>query len=489
MTDEAFRSRWAAASAPLLAAAVLVATGGCGAREAPAPSDGPSPAASPADLAVEALDAPAAPGSMAPEMTVVRDGSGAAEVALTWLEPRPSSSREAAWRLRFARWSRGGTDGASAWTEPVTVAPSPEEPAGQTRFFANWADRPGSVQAPDGDLYAHWLARNGEAVYAYEVRLARSRDGGRSWTPLGRLHADDSPTEHGFVSYAVDPVREAGKPGAGLRAFWLDGGPTADGEPMTLRTVPLGASTEGASGVDRAAEELLDESVCDCCSTTAVVTDSGPLVLYRDRTDNEVRDHKIVRKRADGWSAPEPLHRDGWQIAACPVNGPAAARAGEAVWAAWFTAEGGTPRVLAAVSADGGRTFGEPVQVAAGSTLGRIDLKVVPAGSSGHPGNGSALISWLERRKGDATGGEGGGAAIRVRRLHADGRLGPAVTVARSSGSRAAGVPRLAVLPAPADAVDTEVLVAWVDPGGGERDGGLRLAALPVSSVPSAPAR
>ena len=39
----------------------------------------------------------------------------------------------------------------------------------------------------------------------------------------------------------------------------------------------------------------LDGRVCDCCQTTAAITNDGPVVVYRDRSDDEVRDMSIVR--------------------------------------------------------------------------------------------------------------------------------------------------------------------------------------------------
>ncbi|MGD2114486.1 MAG: hypothetical protein PVG07_05530, partial [Acidobacteriota bacterium] len=289
---------------------------------------------------------------------------------------------------------------------------------------------------------------------------------------------DDSAAEHGFVSYAVD--RDA------VHAFWLDGRATVRGEPMTLRTVRLG----GGPGIDRTSETLLDDSVCDCCSTAAVMTGTGPLVVYRDRTAGEIRDHLLVRgeRPADGgiaWGAPRPLHEDGWRIPACPVNGPAAGRLGDTVWVAWFTAADDRPRVLAAVSPDGGRTFGAPVTLDApgdlgeDGPLGRLDLAVVPADPNGAedpaaPVGGDAVISWLGR--------DADGAVVRLRRLGADGRPGPTVDAARAEGSRASGVPRLLVLanghPEP------RLLLAWIDPGGDERPRRIRLAGLPASTVP-----
>ena len=66
--------------------------------------------------------------------------------------------------------------------------------------------------APRGPLAAE--ERTG--TYAYDVRLAYSKDEGRSWSPSFTPHTDGTRTEHGFASLFE-------MPGAGLRLVWLDG--------------------------------------------------------------------------------------------------------------------------------------------------------------------------------------------------------------------------------------------------------------------------
>jgi hypothetical protein len=438
--------------AALALAALAGFPGGCSPGEEP---EGVVAAAGAAAPAIELLETPAPSGALAPELSLI----GGAP-ALSWLER--SGDGPGAWRLRLARWRTGA--GPEGFGAPVTVTPA----AGETELFANWADRPGVVEGgppagrgseePEGPLYAWWLAKTGTGTYAYGVELARSGDGGTTWQPLGPLHDDRSATEHGFVSLVPE--------GDGVRALWLDGRATARGEPMTLRTVRIG------EGVERATEEVVDGSVCDCCETAAVATAGGPLVAYRDRAAGEVRDVWAVRRSAEGWSEPRPVHRDGWEIPACPVNGPALARHAsgetETVWVAWFTAALGAPRVLAAVSDDGGRSFGEPVAVDDEGALGRVDLAVDAE-------RGEAVVSWL-----DADGE--GQAAVRLRRLGRDGRLGPVLDLARAESSRASGVPRLLAYPS---AGGERLLVAWVEPEAGAREGAIRLATLPIAAVPA----
>ncbi|MCI0342711.1 MAG: hypothetical protein L0216_16485 [Planctomycetales bacterium] len=123
------------------------------------------------------------------------------------------------------------------------------------------------------------------------------------------------------------------------------------------------------------------------------------------------------------------------------MNGPRAASRGEEVAVAWFTAAGG-PRVLAARSRDGGKSFGEPAVVSAGDPIGRADAAYLS--------DGSLLVSWLER--------VGDKAELRVRRLAPDGAISEPATAATVPDSRASGFPRLAALPGGG------ALLAWTDP-------------------------
>ncbi len=61
------------------------------------------------------------------------------------------------------------------------------------------------------------------------------------------------------------------------------------------------------------------------------MTARGPVVAYRDRSVDEVRDIAVVRRVNGTWTTPAVVHDDHWQIAACPVNGPALASRGDTV--------------------------------------------------------------------------------------------------------------------------------------------------------------
>jgi hypothetical protein len=183
-------------------------------------------------------------------------------------------------------------------------------------------------------------------------------------------------------------------------------------------------------------EVLLDGRVCECCTTSATPTPDGMAVVYRDRSEEEVRDISIVRMKNGRWSEPQPLSKDGWEINGCPVNGPAISSAGQNVVVAWFTAAHNQPRVYVALSADGGVTFGPQILVGDGNPLGRVDIIALPSGN--------AFVSWVERTQ--------GGAEVRARVVRPDGSKAPAVVVAETSS----GVPRMKMS-------GDEVVIAWTD--------------------------
>src|SRR5690606_16713029 len=91
----------------------------------------------------------------------------------------------------------------------------------------------------------------------------------------------------------------------------------ADAGAMTLRA----AAIDGA--LRRSADIEIDASVCDCRQTSAAVTARGPLLVYRGRSEGEVRDILATRLDGEAWTPPKPVHADGWVMPACPVNGPA----------------------------------------------------------------------------------------------------------------------------------------------------------------------
>jgi hypothetical protein len=79
---------------------------------------------------------------------------------------------------------------------------------------------------------------------------------------------------------------------------WLDGRKYARALPgeAAPREETMLAATSLAAGGALGAEQEVDARICDCCQTGAAVTSRGPVVVYRDRTADEIRDLYVVRR-------------------------------------------------------------------------------------------------------------------------------------------------------------------------------------------------
>ena len=358
--------------------------------------------AAPAPFRLEAVTSPAGADSLAPQLT-----SGGGRLVLSWIEAHEEHAT-----LKFAVRT------ASGWSEAETVVSS-------ASVIANAADVPMVRALADSTLVASWLEENGGDDESYDLRVARSVNAGRTWSAPVTPHHDGTKTQHGFAS--IFPAA-----GGGFGLVWLDGRATVTGGgSMTLRAVSF-----DVNGAERG-EAMIDARVCDCCPLSTAITSEGPIVAYRDRSADEIRDIAVARFAAGKWAPPTTVHRDGWKITGCPVNGPSVGADRANVAVAWFTGAGGVGRAFAAFSSDAGRTFGAPIRVDEGDAVGRVQIHVLA--------DGSAAVSWIELFESRSQ--------LRLRRLDRSGFRSTSIVVAEGMGS---AHPRLAP--------DGEgLLVAWVE--------------------------
>lgn len=360
------------------------------------------------------VSTPAATDSAQPQLSTSDRG-----IILSWVERNGDRAT-----LKYSEWTAAG------WSASRVVASG-------TDWFVNWADVPSVVRLANGTLVSHWLQKSGPETYAYDVRLSYSTDEGRTWSPSFMPHSDTSKTEHGFASLFQVP-------GAGLGVVWLDGRAMAAASGRGEHASGGGAMSVRFAMFDgdwkQLAETPVDLRVCDCCPTAAAATDNGPIIAFRNRTDDEIRDIYIARFEQGRWSEPRAVYDDAWKIPACPVNGPMLSARNREVAIAWFTVKEEQGRAFVAFSDDAGRTFASPIRIDDGATLGRVDVELLP--------DGSAIASWIEAVDKQAQ--------FRVRRVEHSGLTSPAVIVSNLAGSRASGYPRIAT-----DGGD--LVFAWTD--------------------------
>lgn len=353
------------------------------------------------------------------------------EVLISWVS-KPSDSLAV---LSYARLKDG------KWSSPELIT------QGQN-WFVNWADFPAIVENK-GNLMSHILQKSSPATFSYDVKLNVLPKGTTNWSNGLPLHTDSTETEHGFVSSM--PYSDSS-----FFVSWLDGRNTGGGGhdhsghgsgAMSIRAAEVGLDGKVLW------DELLDAKTCDCCQTSSALTDLGPVVVYRNRSDKEIRDIAITSLINGKWTEPRIIHADGWEIAGCPVNGPRVAAKGNTVLVGWFTAAGAAPKVKFAFSGDSGANFSKPIEVDSIGIIGRVDVALLD--------ENSGVVSWMETLT--------EGTFLLAARVDQNG-MGAVQRIAAMDPSRKSGFPQM-------ELHGETVYFAWTEVG--EKSTRIRTAFLP----------
>jgi hypothetical protein len=392
---------------------MAVLSGACSST-APAPEQTSAPAAAAVsawNVQVEPLALPASGRTDSPQLTPSTGGA-----VLSWLEHTGDFAT-----LKYASRTESG------WSPAQIVVTAKD-------MFLSWADVPSVLRLSSGAMVASYYPATDPSIEAYNLRLAYSKDG-KSWGPTISPHSDKTTTQHGFASMFE-------MPDGSLGLVWLDG-----------RDQELNTSQRegGAMGLyfasfdkswKQTAETAVNTRVCECCQTSAAVTDDGVLTAFRDRSPREIRDINVSRLTNGSWTQARPVHVDNWMIDACPVNGPALSARGRRVATAWFTLVDENPRAFVAFSDDSGDTWSEPVRLDDESTLGHVDVELLD--------DGSAVATWVEFADQKST--------LKVRRVERSGARSRAIEV---TSARVTGYPRVV-------RNGRELLFAWTESAGEE---------------------
>ncbi len=236
--------------------------------------------------------------------------------------------------------------------------------------------------APDGPVYVSWSSEKPKpegTLFASDLRLSRSLDGGRSFDAPLRVN-EDRPISHSFdgLTLAADGT---------VLVTWIDG---REGRPdpatWVARVVDRGTRVEGIRKVG--------DDTCVCCRVDAATGPGNMVALtWRRAFPGDVRDMVLAMSRDGGrtFGGPTLVSADHWKINACPHRGGAVGLDAKGrVYMSWYT-EGTDirPDLRFAVSPDG-RRFGLPkrLHTSATSIPDNARMAVDPAGR--------AVIVWEE---------------------------------------------------------------------------------------------
>tara|TARA_B100000575_G_scaffold223629_1_gene184104 strand:+ start:23010 stop:24209 length:1200 start_codon:yes stop_codon:yes gene_type:complete len=334
-------------------------------------------------------------------------------LSLTWI----STNEEMNSSLNLRHFKNG------KWTNPQTLAIGSD-------WFVNWADFP-THAISDDKVLTSYLKKSASGKYTYDVFLNLRKLSGEKIKEDFILNTDGLKAEHGFVSIAA-------KDNEGFFISWLDGRYTLEkdingnNKPMTIRFAEI------TNNGDIINETELDSSVCDCCQTSITYSDKGPIVVYRDRSKEEVRDIYITRNINNKWETPIPVHKDGWVIYGCPVNGPKVVSNSNNIAVSWFTVSDGKPMVNLSFSEFYGSSFGKPIKINDHDAIGRVDTAFI--------NDREVLISYME--------GDDNGTYLRLKKVSIDGKVSEPITISNINSGRSTGVPQLEI-------INDEVFVIW----------------------------
>ena len=339
--------------------------------------------------------------------------SGEGSLSLSWISSNEGNKST----LNFSQLKEG------KWTNTQTMATG-------SNWFVNWADFPAHA-INENLILSSYLKKSDSGTYTYDVILSLQKLSGEKVKEDFLLHTDGVKAEHGFVSIIPNHNQ-------GFFITWLDGRNTVDNDldghhkPMTIRFAEI---TNKGDVID---ESELDSATCDCCQTSIAVTNKGPVVVYRDRSDKEVRDIYIARKINGIWGVPTPIHNDGWEINGCPVNGPKVASNSNNLAISWFTVSNEKPTVNLSFSKSNGASFGTPIKINDDDAIGRVDVAFL------NPQE--VLVSYIE--------GDDVGTYLRIKKVSIDGKVSAPITISKIDGGRNSGVPQLEIL-------DNEAFIVW----------------------------
>jgi hypothetical protein len=360
--------------------------------------------APPAPVTVQDIPFPGGEGTSLPSLS--SDGN---QLLLSWVATPTDSGAQ----FQFARLGEDGT-----WS-------SPEQIAEGSNWFVNWADYPALVQNK-GSLLAYHLQKSSLGKYSYDVLLHALPKGQTTWLGGLPLHRDSTQTEHGFVSAAAYTDST-------FLMSWLDGRNTGGGGheghdghsgAMSIRAAEV--SLQGQVIWDT----QLDDKTCDCCQTSTAITSQGAVVVYRNRSDQEIRDIAITRLVDGDWTEPSIIHADNWEISGCPVNGPRVVAEGNTLLVGWFTAAKGAAKVQYSFSSDAGATFGAPITVEGQGIIGRVEVALLD--------EQSGIASWMETNP--------KGTFLMAARIDSGGKMGKRWEIGAMDSGRKSGFPQLEVL-------------------------------------------
>ena len=293
---------------------------------------------------------------------------------LSWIEQKSDTS----YTFKFSTLTLKG------WSDPLVIAEGGEE------WFLNWSETP-KITAKGGakGLVAYWLEISTANPYDHDIKIVQSADGGKTWSNPFTPHPTEMKAYYGQCAFL--PLENE-------RVFmtWLDGRTTKMKIPHTNRYRP---STDGeimlaAAEFDQEGkiynEKILDDQISSLSPPDVGQTKYGKIVVYRNRTDEHIKDIYFTMEKDGKWSKPKPVWEENWICRTHPVSGPQLAINEEHATVVWYSEANDSPKINLSSTKNGNTSFSAPIRIDNGNPTGMPDIVSLPSGKW--------VVSWLEQQ-------------------------------------------------------------------------------------------
>ncbi|MBK6293490.1 MAG: hypothetical protein IPF55_03400 [Rhodoferax sp.] len=260
-------------------------------------------------------------------------------------KPRPQLGISAAFAPDGALWVVGVTPQGQLF---VQTAPPFAPGEGPTWLAPRLLDTGGDPISADGENHPKLVfGPSGTVLVAYTqplakpntgfVRMLRSLDAGKTFSPPFTVHADRQEITHRFESIGFDAK-------GALHTIWIDKRDLEAAPKVGNKSSYRGAAIYRNVSVDGGASfgpdiKVADHS-CECCRIAlGLGADGVQRAMWRHVFEPNVRDHAFAALTSAVAPAASSIVRatyDEWRVDGCPHHGPSLAATGDGFHAVWF---------------------------------------------------------------------------------------------------------------------------------------------------------
>ncbi|MBK9573152.1 MAG: exo-alpha-sialidase [Rhodoferax sp.] len=264
-------------------------------------------------------------------------------------KPRPQMGISAALAPDGALWVVGLTPQGQLF---VQHAPAFAPGAGPKWEAPRVLDTSGDPISADGENHPKLVfGPHGTVLIAYTqplakpntgfVRMLRSLDAGKTFSPPFTVHADRQEITHRFESIGFDAK-------GALHTIWIDkrdleAAPKV-GNKSSYRGAAIYRNVSTDGGLTFGPDIKVADHSCECCRIALGLGADGVLrAMWRHVFEPNVRDHAVAALTPATTPAATPTAPpivratyDEWRVDGCPHHGPGLVAAGEGFHAVWF---------------------------------------------------------------------------------------------------------------------------------------------------------